>query len=95
MITTIEAVFEKCVFRPLQQVAIPENRRVKISLDDWELTTDKLKVQPLPVGEYPNEELGDDFDYRTVPIHEVSKKQVRFVCTGEIPPLPKPTKRNT
>ncbi len=90
MTTTIETVFEKGVFRPLKPVAIPENRRITISLDDLELAADEQAVPTLPVGEYPLETLGDDFDYRTVPLPEVGKLQVRFVYAGEIPPLPYP-----
>ena len=37
MSTMIETVFEKGVFRPLTPVAIAENRRVKIRVEDSEL----------------------------------------------------------
>jgi len=92
MTTMIETIYEKGVFRPLKPVAIAENQRVKIRLEDADLLpTQPLRAYgPLPVGEYILDDLGEDFAFDTVPLPEIGKLQVRVVHVGELLPAPYP-----
>ena len=54
MSTVIEAVFERGVFRPLIPVAIADNRRVKLWLDDSDVPAFAgLPARPPPSGRIP------------------------------------------
>lgn len=88
----IDTVFENGDFRPLTPVAIPENKPVKIRLED-----EKVKEQDehprLKPGEYPDDvpELPEStFDYVSVPPKSVKTIQARFVFAGRIEPMPYP-----
>ena len=91
MSTTIDTIFEKGVFRPLKPVAIAENRRVTIRVEEVAFVSDRpASFEPLPIGEYHPDALGEDFEFETVPFPEITKLRVRFVFAGELLPAPYP-----
>ena len=91
---TIEAIFQNGVFRPLAAVPIPENRRVRITLDEGD-------VDPKMPPHYPRlspsaylEEFPEvpepDHEYRPVPPKAVRTvpATVRFADKLEPDPYP-------
>lgn len=83
MSTTIETVFEKGVFRPLQPVALPEHRRVRIRLED-ESTFPRL--MPRAYDENASDVAVSDLDMVPVPPKAIHTVQARLQFTGKVLP---------
>lgn len=90
MTTMIDTIFEKGVFRPLKPVALAENQRVKIRLEESAPPTDSGLTFPRHApSPYPDEvpETSDStFEYRSVPLKSVGTIQARFVHLGPLTP---------
>ena len=84
--TMIDAIFAKGVFRPLKPVALAENQRVKITLEDAE----SLSGQDIPrhsPAVYPDDDpvtSDSDFDYLPVPKKNLGMVQARVVFLGSL-----------
>lgn len=94
MATTIETVFEKGVFRPLQPVALPENRRVRINIDDPSHNgTDHQPRPHLPPREYAEESYAvsdSEGDYQSVPPKAINTIRANVTFAGKLQPAPYP-----
>ncbi len=94
MATTIEAVFEAGVFRPLRPVSLPEQRRVQVLIDDRQFVGgDQPKpprLQPLPYPDDYPDTTEADYDYQPVPPKHVAIVQARIVFAGRHQPIPYP-----
>ena len=86
MSTVIEAVFERGVFRPLIPVAIADNLRVKLWLDDSDVpASPDSPPAPHPPVVYPKDP--SDFSesesgYLPVPMKAAGTRPARFVAAG-------------
>jgi predicted DNA-binding antitoxin AbrB/MazE fold protein len=88
--TTIDTVFEKGVFRPLHPVAIQENLRVRIRLEDESQDAIVSASYPrLPAGQYSEEhpDFSDsEVQYTSVPPKSVREVQAKVTFAGKLPP---------
>ena len=92
MSTMIDTIFEKGAFRPLKPVAIAENQRVKIRLEDAGLPSGQgLTFPRLVPSAYPEddrEKPESSTDYLPVPLKAAGTVHARFVFLGKlIPPV--------
>lgn len=94
MATTIDTIFEKGVFRPLQPVVLPENRHIRINFEDPAVIGNGETAFPrLPPREYPEEypDVTDaDFEYRAVPPKAIHTVQANVIFAGRLTPAPYP-----
>lgn len=92
MTTTVEAVFEKGVFRPLQPVSIPENRRVRIRFDEpgVEDLTPPPRLMPREYPEADAEGPDTDPEYQPVPPKAVRTVRANVIAAGRPAPAPYP-----
>lgn len=91
MTTMIDTIFVKGAFQPLQPVAIPENRRVRIRFD--ELAEDAVLPPKHPPGEYLDEypDVPDvSADYLPVPPKAVRAVTATVTAGGRLAPAPYP-----
>ena len=83
MSVSIEAVFEKGIFRPLKPIALPENQRVNLVIADLNECSE-IPPQLLPT-KYPDdylEDCDDTYDYQPVPPVIVGTVKATFVDGG-------------
>ena len=94
MATTLDTVFEKGVFRPLQPVALPENRHIRINFEDPVVSAHGEPSHPrLPAREYPEDypDVSDtDFEYLAVPPKSIHTVQANVIFAGRLRPAPYP-----
>ena len=90
MTTMIDAIFAKGVFRPLKPVALAENQRVTIRLEESVLSTEPVltfpRHAPSPYPDDSPEDPESTFDYQSVPMKSVGTIQTRFVFMGRLTP---------
>lgn len=90
MSTVIDTIFAKGVFRSLKPVALAENQRVKIRLEEPAAPTDSGLTFPRHApSTYPDEyqEASDStFEYRSIPLKSASTIQARLVHRGRLTP---------
>ena len=92
--STIDTVFEKGVFRPLQPVALPENRHIRINFEDpavignCETTFPRLKPREYP-EEYPDAS-DADYEYLAVPPKAIHTVRANLIFAGRMRPAPYP-----
>ena len=94
MTTTIETVFENGVFRPVLPIALPERHRVRITLDQPEVTagsaSDYPRLEPRPypddVPTFPD----SDYEYVPMPPKAVRTVTAHVVFAGKLLPAPYP-----
>ena len=90
---TIDTVFEKGVFRPLEPVAIHENKRIRIKIDSGLYGSSELRHPRLSPGVYPDDfpDVADsDFVYVAVPPKAVHTVSANIIFAGKIEPAPHP-----
>lgn len=90
MTTMIETVFEKGVFRPLTPVAIAENRRVKIRVEDSELQGEQglshPRLEPLAYPDDFPEFSEADLAYASPPPKAVATVSADCTFAGKLQP---------
>ena len=90
MSTTIDAIFEKGVLRPLKPVALAENQRVTIRLEESVPSAEPVltfpRHAPSPYPDDSPEDLESTFEYQPVPLKSLGTVQARFVDKGKLTP---------
>jgi predicted DNA-binding antitoxin AbrB/MazE fold protein len=90
MTRMIETIFEKGVFRPLIPVAITENQRVKIHVEDSDIQGDQAtahpRLEPLPYPDDFPEFSEAELAYSSPPPKAVLKISADCTFTGKLPP---------
>lgn len=90
MSTMIDTIFEKGVFRPLKPVALAENQRVRIRLEESLVPVEPVLAFPRhPPSPYPDDFQADpepSYEYQPVPLKFMGTIQARFVFKGPLTP---------
>lgn len=88
----IDTIFENGAFRPLKPLAIPENQRVEIQLEDFPLShldqPANPKLRPSVVPEETPAHPCDETDYQGVPPREINHIPANLHFAGKrLPPV--------
>lgn len=86
---TIKAIFENGVFRPLQSVALQEQQRVRLLLEEEVSQNGAGEVMHprLPPREYPDDPLGvteSEFEYASMPPKSIHPNQAKLIHGGAL-----------
>ena len=79
--TSVETIFENGVFRPLSPVAIADNRRVNIHLDEIDFLGEPAIPPRHSAGAYPDDHpefSAPEMDYSPVPPKSAGTLKARF-----------------
>lgn len=88
----IDTIFENGAFRPLKPLAIPENQRVEIQLEDFpQAHLDQPAIPKLRPSVVPDDapaHQGEEAGYQRVPPREINRIPANLYFAGKrLPPV--------